>query len=365
MEAVHRLRTGAAPRDVARFVAARRDDLAVDAGERLLAAGQAAGARLVVPEDDEWPAAVFEALRWVDSGDEPSMPPLALWVRGDPPLAQVCARSVAIVGARAATAYGAHVAAEIAFGLAERDWTVVSGGAYGIDGAAHRGALAAGGRTVAALACGVDRPYPLGHSGLFERIADRGLLISEWPPGSSPQRMRFLVRNRVIAAMSRGTVVVEAAARSGARQTARRAAELSRIVLAVPGPVTSAMSVGPHELIRDQIAGLVTSAQQVVDALSSFEETVEAVSGRSAEDEPGQAPDDAPPAELAEVLEGVPRRGIGTTEEIARRAGTGLVDTLRALPRLAEDGWVIQVSTGYRLGARRRHRPSRSASSVR
>ena len=153
-------------------------------------------------------------------------------------------RSVAIVGSRASTAYGEHVAGELGHQLAERGWTVVSGGAFGIDAAAHRGALAAEAPTVAVLACGVDRPYPAAHGALLHRIAETGLLVSEWPPGAAPHRHRFLVRNRLIAALTRGTVVVEAAARSGAQATARRARKLGRQVLVVPGPVTSAMSVG-------------------------------------------------------------------------------------------------------------------------
>ncbi|HET6213024.1 MAG TPA: DNA-processing protein DprA, partial [Micromonosporaceae bacterium] len=220
---------------------------AIEHAERL-------GARIVTPEDADWPARLADLARI--SRDDPrridrdTYPPTCLWVRGAWPVAEAFSRSVAVVGARAATSYGEHVATEIGYGLAERGWTVVSGGAFGIDAAAHRGALAAAGLTVAVLACGIDRPYPLGHASLFERISDEGLLISEWPPGAEPHRHRFLVRNRVIAAATRGTVVVEAAARSGAAQTLRRAAQLNRVAMAVPGPVTSAMSVGCHEALR-------------------------------------------------------------------------------------------------------------------
>ena len=166
-----------------------------------------------------------------------------------------------------ATAYGEHVAAQLGYGLAERGWTVVSGGAFGIDAAAHRGALAAGGCTVAVLACGIDRPYPVSHTALFERIGEHGLLLSEWPPGADPHRRRFLIRNRVIAALTRGTVLVEAGVRSGARFTLGRARALNRLAMAVPGPVTSAMSVGSHEELRTGGTILVADADHVIDAV--------------------------------------------------------------------------------------------------
>jgi DNA processing protein len=164
-----------------------------------LAKAQRLGARLVIPEDDEWPARLDDLSRIARTdaehrADRDILPPLCLWVRGPWPLAEALDRSVAVVGARAATSYGLHVAADFGYGLAERGWTVVSGGAYGIDAAAHRGALTAGGITVAVLACGVDRPYPASNTGLFDRIAERGLLVSEWPPGSAPFRHRFLQR---------------------------------------------------------------------------------------------------------------------------------------------------------------------------
>ena len=171
-------------------------------------------------------------------------------------------RAVSVVGARSATPYGEHVAAEVGFGLASAGMTVVSGAAFGIDGAAHRGALNAEGRTVAVLACGVDRDYPQGHAALLERIADTGLVISEYPPGTPPAKHRFLVRNRLIAALSGGTVVVEAGVRSGARNTAATAAALGKVVLAVPGPITSAQSVGCHDLLRTGAAMLAGSRRR-------------------------------------------------------------------------------------------------------
>ena len=191
-------------------------------------------------------------------------PPLALWVRGPARLDEVAERAAAIVGTRAATAYGEHVAAELAAGLAGRDVAVVSGGAFGIDGAAHRAALAADGFTVAVLAGGVDVPYPAGHSALFHRIGEQGLLVTEYPPGIRPGRHRFLTRNRLVAALSGATVVVEAGS-AAARPTPRRGHGRSDAgVCAVPGPVTSSASVGCHVLLRAG-AQLVTRADEVVE----------------------------------------------------------------------------------------------------
>jgi DNA processing protein len=219
----------------------------------------ARGGVLLVPGTPAWP-------RGLD--DLGPSAPLCLWLRGDPDLAGAAVRSVAVVGARAATAYGERVAGDLGAGLAERGVTVVSGGAFGIDVAAHRGALAVGGRTVALLAGGIDRPSPAGNLAVLERIVDDGgALVAESPPGTPPSRARFLQRNRVIAALTGATVVVEAAWRSGALSTAARAGELLRPVGAVPGPVTSMASVGCHRLLRDGAAVCVTDAAQVVELL--------------------------------------------------------------------------------------------------
>ena len=200
-----------------------------DAG---LAGFQQQGVRLICPGDADWP---------IQLEDLGAARPYALWVGGTADLRSCCQRAVAIVGSRAATAYGAHVATQIAASLSGQGWTIVSGAAYGIDAAAHHGALvAAGGATVAVLACGVDHAYPRGHVDLLASIAAHGAVISEYPPGQLPQRRRFLARNRLIAALTVGTVVVEAGLRSGALSTARHARELGRAVMAVPGPVTPA-----------------------------------------------------------------------------------------------------------------------------
>ncbi|HEU5420491.1 MAG TPA: DNA-processing protein DprA, partial [Streptosporangiaceae bacterium] len=196
------------------------------------------GIRLVTPQDPEWPGQL------ADLGEDQ---PYALWLRGNADLRFNCLRSVAVVGSRAATAYGAYVAAEFSASIAARGVAVVSGGAFGVDAAAHRGALSADGVTIAVLACGVDTPYPAAHAELFDAIAAQGVLVSEWPPGRHVSRLRFLVRNRVIAALANGTVVVEAAARSGALNTARHARDLNRRLMAVPGPITSDLSAGCHQ----------------------------------------------------------------------------------------------------------------------
>ena len=224
-----------------------------------IAAARRDGIRVVCPGDAEWPGALDQLGQ---------ARPYALWLRGTADLRFACARSVSVVGSRAATSYGGHVAGELSADLGERGWAVVSGGAYGIDAAAHRGALAAEGVTIAILACGVDYPYPAGHADLFAAIAAQGLLVSEWPPGCRPARTRFLIRNRVIAALACGTVIVEAGERSGALNTARHAADLGKMLMAVPGPVTSAQSAGCHRIIREWGASCVTRAAEIIELLS-------------------------------------------------------------------------------------------------
>ena len=214
----------------------------------------AAGVRVALPGGPNWPTQL----------DDLAVPPLALFERGAHALRWVAVRSIAVVGARAATDYGAAAAADLAGGLTDRGWCVVSGAAYGIDAAAHRGALACGGPTLAVLAGGVTTAYPRAHEALIERIAAEGCVVSELPPGEHPTRSRFLTRNRLIAALTAGTVVVEAALRSGARRTASDAHALQRVVMAVPGPITSPMSAGCHAELRDRGAIVVTTAEEVI-----------------------------------------------------------------------------------------------------
>jgi DNA processing protein len=303
------------------------------APERDLAAVADGGGRFVCPGDDEWPTQLD------DLGDQR---PFGLWVRGRPSLRMWSLRSVALVGARACSTYGVHVAATLAADLAEAGWTVVSGAAYGVDGAAHRGALAGGGPTSAVLACGVDVAYPPGHAELLRRITQQGLVLAELPPTSHPTRSRFVLRNRVIAALTRGTVVVEAQLRSGSLVTARWARQLGRITMGVPGPVTSGLSAGVHELLRGE-AHLVTSAADVV-------ELVGVVGDDLAPRRHGPVlPRDLLGPGAAAVLEALPGRGTRDVRSIAQEAGRGLDETCQKLHELHALGFVERDGPGWRL----------------
>ncbi len=216
--------------------------------------------RVVTRGDAEWPTQLE------DLGERV---PRALWVDGSANVRLAAATSVAIVGARACTRYGAEAGYELASRLTTAGVRVMSGGAFGIDAAAHRGALGAGGITVCVLACGVDVAYPRAHDAMLLQISHQGALVSESPLGSGVRRQRFLSRNRIIAALTRATIVVEAAARSGSLSTAHEAEAINRVVGALPGPVTSEMSRGTHQLIRDRRAVLVTSAQDVSELIST------------------------------------------------------------------------------------------------
>lgn len=216
------------------------------------------GARCVIPGDAQWPSQL---------DDLQEAAPLLLWVRGVE-VRTALLRSVAIVGARACSRYGREQAELLATDLALRGWTVVSGGAFGIDAAAHHGALAVGGTTVVVSAAGIDQVYPRAHDNLFLRVESSGAVISEYPLGSPPLKHRFLARNRIIAALTRGTVIVEAAMRSGARGTASAATALNRHVMAFPGPASSDLSTGCHRLIRDGEAVLVTHAGDCLELLT-------------------------------------------------------------------------------------------------
>ncbi|HLU59780.1 MAG TPA: DNA-processing protein DprA [Pseudonocardia sp.] len=336
VEAAARVREGRVDEPVARETSVRRQ---VHRPGTDLDAAAAAGARLVVPEHPEWPAEAFAAF---DAAPEQLAPPLALWVRGPGRLDELCGTAVAVVGARAATSYGAHVAAELGSGLADRGCTVVSGAAIGIDGAAHRGALAVEGATVAVLACGIDRIYPASHELLLERIAASGLVVSEYPPGGVPARHRFLVRNRLIAGLAVGTVVVEAGLRSGAQRTAADAMSLGRQVMAVPGPVTSAMSVGCHRLVRDG-ALLVTRSDEVLEAVapigSHLAETPEPRADR---------PTDGLDPAAARVHDALPARGARDTRWLALESGLPIGAVRIALVALERRGLVEHCEGRWR-----------------
>jgi len=285
------------------------------------------GARLVVPGDDEWPTGL---------DDLGAHAPAALWVRGDAGLLGRLDRSIAIVGARAATGYGEHVTVEVSSGLVDRGFAIVSGAAFGIDGAAHRAALASGGATLAFLAGGVDRFYPSAHETLLTRIVDRGAVVSEVPCGTAPTKWRFLQRNRLIAAASRATVVVEAGWRSGSLNTAGHAAQLGRPLGAVPGPVTSSASAGCHRLIREYDAVCVTTAQEMAELVDPTGTARSSVATAS--------------PERTRVLDALTRTGRDVAR-IAAISGMSL-DAVRAeLGTLELDGLAVAGPTGWRRGS--------------
>lgn len=305
---------------------------------------RAMGGRFVIPGDPGWPTQLDD----LGVGR-----PVGLWTAGVGSLRLLALRSVAVVGARACTAYGAQVAGELAAGLAERGWVVVSGAAYGIDAAAHRGALAVGGPTVSVLACGVDVAYPRGHTELIRRIARQGLLVSELPPGRNPNRFRFVLRNRVIAALTRGTVVVEAALRSGALSTARRARDLNRITCGVPGPVTSSLSEGVHALLRSGAATLVTDAAEVVELVGGIGSDLAL---------PQQGPvlaRDVLAPQARGVLEALPAGADGApVEAVARGAGVTPEEALQRLWELAALGFAERSGARWRAVVRRADAPA-------
>ncbi len=254
-------------------------------------------------------------------------------------------RSIALVGARAATGYGEHVTIEAASGLVDRGFAIVSGAAYGIDGAAHRAALASQGTTVAVLAGGLDRFYPSGHEQLLGRIADRGVVVAEVPPGTTPTKWRFLLRNRLIAALSGATVVVEAGWRSGSLNTAGHAATLGRPIGAVPGPVTSAASAGCHRLLREFAAICVTTADEMAELVPSAESLGPHERRRRRHRRPASPTD--PTGTRLRVLDAISDRTPRRVERIAELSGLAL-DRVRAELGLLElEGFVLERPSGW------------------
>lgn len=298
------------------------------------------GGRLLTRDDPQWPAWQLLALGTASTavrGGEP----LALWLRGSGSIEQFAQRSIAIVGSRAASGYGEQAAGTIAAGLVAEDWAIISGGAFGIDAVAHRAALATGGATAAVLACGVDRDYPAAHSVLLRKIAETGLVISEYPPGTTAAKHRFLTRNRLVAALSQTVVVVEAGRRSGALNTAAWARRIGRPLGAVPGPITSATSVGCHQMIGDGQAGLVASAAA-------------AISLAAPDGDPGFAPSESRLTDLLtdeqrRVHDAIPARGAVTVEEIAFAAGLPIAAVRRALAVMEVRRLVEGTMSGWQL----------------
>lgn len=306
----------------------------VASGTAILAMQQAArvGARLLVPGDRGWPDAL---------GDLGVHAPIALWWRGRREALDAFGTSIALVGARAATTYGEHVAIEASAGLVDRGFAIVSGAAYGIDGMAHRSALAGRGTTMAFLAGGVDRFYPTGHDALLGKIVDTGLVLSELSCGSAPTRWRFLQRNRLIAASSLATMVLEAGWRSGSLNTAAHASALGRPLGAVPGPVTSAASAGCHRLLREFAAVCVTNASEMAELAG-------AGVGDCAPDLMSEL-DGARNPEETRVIDALSTRSPRSLADLCRRAGLSM-DVVQAVigtldlegaVREKEDGWLI------------------------
>jgi DNA processing protein len=342
-EAAERVRRGLVDEELARSTESRREiDQAADDLELLARRG----GRLITPDSDEWPVlafAAFAALRGVFGGKEKLRggPPMVLWALGPARLDEAAMRAVALVGTRAATTYGEHVTADLAAGVAERDVAVVSGGAYGIDGAAHRAALDCEGVTMAVLAGGIDIPYPSGHSGLLHRIGQHGLVFTEYPPGVRPARYRFLTRNRLVAAVTGATVVVEAGLRSGAANTAAWARGLGRVVGAVPGPVTSSASAGCHALLRND-AELVTRAEDIVEMVGHMGELA------PEEPHPSTPLDGLSDAERL-VYEALPGRGAATVDEIAVASGLVAEQVLGPLAMLELAGLAQRHESRWRI----------------
>ncbi|MFC7486883.1 DNA-processing protein DprA [Knoellia sp. CPCC 206453] len=287
--------------------------------------------RVLIPGDEEWPLGL----------DQLDSPPICIYARGSCELS-VAEGSVAIVGSRAATHYGLNVAADLGEGLTQRGVTVVSGAAFGIDAAAHRGALAGGGPTIAVLARGLDRAYPQAHEGLLREIAESGVVVSELPLGWAPYRARFIARNRIIAAMSVGTVVVEAGLRSGSLNTAKHARSLVRHVAAVPGPVTSVQSAGCHKLLRETEATLVTDAAEVLDVMGRL--SLDAVGLARAPVTPESELD---PVALS-VWSAVPVRTPADLAKLQRLTALDTPTLLSALGRLTLLGLVVRVGERWR-----------------
>ena len=308
------------------------------------------GARLKVPDDAWWPSGVDEL---------GAHAPIVLWVRGRPDALDRSVPPIALVGARAATGYGEHVAMESSAGLVDRGFAIVSGGAYGIDGMAHRAALASDGTTIAFLAGGVDRFYPLGHESLLSRIAQTGAVVSELPCGAAPTKWRFLQRNRLIAAASEATVVLEAGIRSGSLNTAGHAAALGRPLGAVPGPVTSPASAGCHRLLREFDAVCVVDADQMAELVGRASRQNAGPVERDADDASG-APRRAIAADSSRAgrsvgddpdairaLDAMSTRRARELPEVARRAGLTVIEVMAALGRLEAEGVVERRPEGW------------------
>ena len=330
IEAIEAIRRGSIPKREPEGLQARLREFSFRAALREL---DQSSARLIFRDSPEWPSQL---------NDLRHERPFVLWVVGSPDLRLAAVRSLSIVGARDCTPYGSFVARDWSSRFSDRNWVVVSGGALGIDGSAHQGVLSVGGITVCVLACGVDVAYPRAHESLFANIADTGLLVSESPPGSSALRQRFLSRNRVIAALSRGTVVVEAGKRSGTTSTANFVNRLNRPLFAVPGAVTSPASAGCHQLINEGKAILASDWQEVVELLGDQQLT-------SSLDIDVARPIDRLTPMQKQVLDAVPLRLGKPADVLMVSTGLSLREVLGALGVLEVEGFVRQEGQLWRL----------------
>ncbi|MCP2047158.1 UNVERIFIED_ORG: DNA processing protein [Paenarthrobacter nicotinovorans] len=347
------LRDGGGPaawaglQDSLRRWAPRVADLAPD---RDLETLRRLGGRLLIPGDDLWPGQL---------ADLGLQEPLCLWWRGLEQELPSAGRAIALVGSRDSTSYGASVTGDFAFGLAQRGFSVVSGGAYGIDAHAHRGALnggVAGLPTIAVMAGGVDRFYPSGNEDLLRAVAAQGAVISEVPPGSAPTRYRFLQRNRLIAALASVTVVVEARWRSGALNTAHHAESIGRVVAAVPGSIHSANSAGCHRLFRDGGAVCVTDVGEIAELAGAIGEFGSQDGDHNGNKEPngnkkqGAAVHDGLSLEDLILLDALPLRSTSSVEKLTVVAGLGPEAVRAGLGRLGLLGLAVSERGAWKRG---------------
>lgn len=314
-------------------------DLDVDQEEK---AARILGARIITRGHDLWPTALDDLM-------EES--PFCLWALGNPDLRDFAEGGISIVGARAASAYGEHVTANLVSELVSQGHPILSGGAYGIDAVAHRAALASHGITAAVMAGGIDQLYPAGNTNLLRNvIAQDGTVLTELPPGSVPSRVRFLRRNRLIAALTKVTVVVEAAWRSGTLSTANHAFEIGRAVGAVPGPVTSVQSAGCHRLLKESAAQCVTDAQDIIE-LAGFNVRSQGTGtelARQGELEFGdRLTDSLNPIEKL-VFDVLSPRTLRTLDEVATRSGVTMGEAMAAVAQLESRKVIERVGYKWR-----------------
>ena len=330
VQAIEQIRRGTVPKRDASGLQVRLRAFSYADSLRAL---EKTGSRLIFRDCEEWPTQL---------DDLQATRPYVLWVVGTPNVRLAAVQSVAVVGARAATPYGEFVAREWCSHLSDQHWLVISGGAYGIDAAAHQGVLSVGGVTACVLASGVDVAYPKAHESLLARIADTGLVISESPPGSQARKQRFLTRNRIIAAMSKATLVVEAGLRSGTTSTAHHATQLNRPVLAVPGPVTSPMSAGCHQLIND---GTAMIASDWKDIPRLFGNRTQQLSFPQVQSRPF---DQLTPLQK-HILDSVPIRTGATSDALVMAAGVAVQFILKELGELEIQGFLHRDGDYWRI----------------